>query len=415
MSGCSPYGSINPSGVWGGNRAADQPDAPVQEQPLGVNAQVNVADAIRAVSEVAARVLNSKRTERGAAACYESCGQCCEGACGCPKCGCPEGECGCGSIGSCLCHFWDLFCLRGEGSNRKRAAELVMELEAKYGPVCLLMAERSSGVNLEEKMENGNKITRQEKSDLEDACKRASKDLAIQCKKVESDYWFETQKNCLGLLDIPGMEEALLEGVSMTGPPGLDPGNLKIIDGGSPKIFDIEEMARELFLLKVNHVSGTAPLILGVVQLSGILQLLLCVLTCFCDGGRRWLTKDELMALICFLLALRGYGVVNSRGVGQDINPICTGPLGASCMPVIRGSSSMSTGPGSDSPDGRSGGTDPYDLKGICQRLREDPGASGSVSPHKQFKLLKQSGPLVKALIRGPQDGGGSEEEETDL
>ncbi|MEG3030766.1 MAG: hypothetical protein RR796_00630 [Victivallaceae bacterium] len=406
----------DPQGASGGTGTSSLSTAPViTSQPLSGD----LAGAIQSVSQVVGDILNSQKTEDGAEACYTGCAPWCRQECGCPGCGCPLGECGCGSVGSCLCHTWDMFCTGGRGQSREDITQLVQTLEEEYGPLVLLKAEKLTGIDLDDRARQHLSITRQEQSDLNNACKSAKLELEGQVAFHHKGQLVETSQKCLDKLNlIPGMVTAIKQGVSEVGTNDdtTFPPEIKILtEEGQVCIGMNEEEFFKNFLTSgyFSSQTGHGP---GVVTLCSIYILVLAILRVLCKGGRCWLTEVELLALVVFLLAFKGYSV---KDPGDRDGPIPTdhilqSALGLRVEALMTENASRRSGPsgpsGSDEEprdqvDGCEGGGWRHLLQQAQKILDGAVGGGPILSPDKQWQLLRggdQS--LVKCLLTGERE-----------
>ncbi|QVE48934.1 hypothetical protein SBV42_04060 [Chlamydia crocodili] len=276
--------------------------------------------AVGSLASIIAAAATSESARRGGRFCYDNCHTCCEGNCCCPRCGCSDGQCGCGSLGRCLCGLFGNCCGVQVDSRRALEKEL-QEIEDEFGDSIFLMALSNLGMDTVGLLSGSTALTLPSMDRIREECRNCSRDLPGILKNKTNAMWTAAAQ---GYRDV--LKNTFLRGCFVSGMASscdINTNQLKDCirvlhkwggDGGviAASQFDMERLALTLPELTVTSRRNPAVGPLGVITAAAVMQDLGKILMKASHGGRQiWINVNDLMTLVCMILAYRGICVVS--------------------------------------------------------------------------------------------------------
>ncbi|WP_349821359.1 hypothetical protein ABCH17_04730 [Chlamydia abortus] len=292
--------------------------------PDGVS---NVATAVSILSLVSG-VLQSETTRRVMQSCYDGCADSCSGNCGCVGCGCTEGAGGCGGFGSFLCGLF-AGCFNLDTRRGAITEEEFRKLETKYSSAVVLVALNNLGVNTVDLLA-GKRIGLPTLDRVKAECDRTSNDLNKIIKSKSKEVWGEAACNYAHILSRPLLKEGIISGLSnhhivinnnkLRGKVMIDCswGSQGFVATNEP--FDAERLVSSLVSLVVTKAEdGDADAKvhrrLGASDASSVMTHVSRILSAAVSHGDNiWLSTDDLMTLVCIVLAYKKLVIVDETG-----------------------------------------------------------------------------------------------------
>ncbi|EPJ24912.1 hypothetical protein CP09DC78_0834 [Chlamydia psittaci 09DC78] len=292
--------------------------------PDGVS---NVATAVSILSLVSG-VLQSETTRRVMQSCYDGCADSCSGNCGCVSCGCAEGAGGCGGFGSLLCGLF-AGCFNLDTRRGAITEDEFRKLETKYSSAVVLVALNNLGVNTVDLLA-GKRVGLPTLDQIKVECDLASKDLNKIIKSKSKEMWGEAACNYAHILSRPLLKEGIISGLSnhhivinndkLRGKVMIDCswGSQGFIATNEP--FDAERLVSSLVSLVVmkaesEDADAKVHRRLGASDASSVMTHVSRILSAAVSyGDNIWLSTEDLMTLVCIVLAHKNLVVVDETG-----------------------------------------------------------------------------------------------------
>ncbi|MEF9519880.1 hypothetical protein SBV45_04805 [Chlamydia crocodili] len=282
----------------------------------------NIAAAVSIVSLVAG-VLQSETTRRVMQSCYDGCADSCSGNCGCAGCGCADGAVGCGGFGSFLCGIF-AGCFNLDTRQGGITEEEFKKLESKYSSAVVLIALNNLGVNTVDLLA-GKHVVLPNLDQVKSECESASKDLNRIIKSKTKEMWGEAASNYSNLLSHPVLKEGIIAGLSnrhiiindnrLRAKVLIDCswGSHGFVSTNEP--FDSSRLVGSLTSLVVMKRGDTVHRRLGAADASDVMTCVSRILSASVSTGNNiWLSTEDLMTLVCIVLAYRNLSVVDGEG-----------------------------------------------------------------------------------------------------
>ncbi|WP_250230311.1 hypothetical protein [Chlamydia psittaci] len=279
------------------------------------------AAAVSLASLISAAV-NSERARRSGRFCYDYCHKCCERNCCCPACGCSQGEYGCGVVGRFLCGLFGNFC-GVEVDVRRDLEEELQRIENEYSSTILLLALNRLGVDIVALLSGNSTVRLPSLEQIREECSKCSRDLPRILKDKTNTMWCCAAQSYNRILKNTFLRSVFVSGMgSSCDIDSVQLGHcVRILhewrgdeDVMAASEFDMEKLALSLPDLSVisRRHSEIGPL--GVVTSAYVMQDLGKVLMKASHGGRQvWLGVNDLMTIMCMILAYRGITVVSDE------------------------------------------------------------------------------------------------------
>ncbi|QVE48933.1 hypothetical protein SBV42_04055 [Chlamydia crocodili] len=282
----------------------------------------NIAAAVSIISLVSG-VLQSETTRRVMQSCYDGCADSCSGNCGCAGCGCVDGAVGCGSFGSFLCGLF-AGCFSLDTRRGGITEEEFKKLESKYSSAVVLIALNNLGVNTVDLLA-GKQVTLPNLNQIKSECESTSKDLNRIIKSKTKEMWGEAACNYSNLLSHPVLKEGIIAGLSnhhivindnrLRAKVLIDCswGSHGFVSTNEP--FDSSRLVGSLTSLVVMKRGETVHRRLGATDASDVMTCVSRILSAAVSTGNNiWLSTEDLMTLVCIVLAYRNLSVVDGEG-----------------------------------------------------------------------------------------------------
>ncbi|AAP05136.1 hypothetical protein [Chlamydia caviae] len=281
-----------------------------------------VAAAVSIVSLVSG-MLQSETTRRVMQSCYDGCADSCTGNCGCTGCGCAEGAAGCGGFGSLLCGLF-AGCFNLNTGRSGVTEEDFKKLEDKYSSAVVLIALNNLGVNTVDLLAGRSKVLITLDA-LKAECDSSSKDLNKIIKSKSREMWGEAACNYSQILSHPVLKEGIVVGLSnrnivinekrLQGKVLIDCswGSQGFISTNEP--FDSQRLVGSLVSLVVMKKEDKVHRRLGANDAAAVMTSVSRILSAaIAEGENIWLSTEDLMTLVCIVLAHRNFSVVDGEG-----------------------------------------------------------------------------------------------------
>ncbi|MEF9519881.1 hypothetical protein SBV45_04800 [Chlamydia crocodili] len=276
--------------------------------------------AVGSLASIIAAAATSESARRGGRFCYDNCHTCCEGNCCCPRCGCSDGQCGCGSLGRCLCGLFGNCCGVQVDSRRALEQEL-QEIENEFGASIFLMALSNLGMDTVSLLSGSTAVTLPSMDRIREECRNCSRDLPGILKNKTNAMWAVAAQGYRNILQNTFLRGYFVSGMASN----CDINTNQLKDcvrilhkwGGNGGViaasqFDMERLALTLPELTVTSRRNPAVGPLGVITAAAVMQDLGKILMKASHGGRQiWMDVNDLMTLVCMILAYRGICVVS--------------------------------------------------------------------------------------------------------
>ncbi|WP_366223780.1 hypothetical protein [Chlamydia buteonis] len=292
--------------------------------PDGVS---NITTAVSILSLVSG-VLQSETTRNVMQSCYDGCADSCSGNCGCVGCGCAKGAGGCGRFGSFLCGLF-AGCFNLDSRRGAITEDEFRKLETKYSSAVVLVALNNLGVNTVDLLA-GKRVGLPTLDRVKAECHLASKDLNKIIKGKSKEMWGEAACNYARILSRPLLKEGIISGLSnhhiiinndnLRGKVMIDCswGSQGFVATSEP--FDSERLVRSLVSLVVMKAEdgdedAKVHRRLGVSDASSVMTHVSRILSAAVSyGDNIWLSTEDLMTLVCIVLAHKNLVVVDETG-----------------------------------------------------------------------------------------------------
>ncbi|WP_375793291.1 hypothetical protein O1W69_04090 [Chlamydia sp. 12-01] len=282
----------------------------------------NVATAVSIVSIVSG-VLQSETTRRVMQSCYDGCADSCAGNCGCAGCGCADGAVGCGGFGSLLCGLF-AGCFNLDTRRGGITEEDFRKLEQKYSSAVVLVALNNLGINTVDLL-SGKRVAMPSLDQVKVACESASKNLNKIIKGKSREMWGEAASNYADILSRPVLKEGIISGLSnqyiaihdnkLRAKVMIDCswGSYGFISNNEP--FDSDRLVSSLVSLQVMRAGDKVQRKLGATEASSVMMHVSRILSAAtATGDNIWLSTEDLMTLVCIVLAHKNLSVVDGEG-----------------------------------------------------------------------------------------------------
>lgn len=263
-------------------------------------------------------ILHSERSNRCCRVIYDDCSSRCMASCGCSACGCSEGECGLGSFGRVLCRIFDACCIGEDGENKLKLKAWYRNLSQRYDSFVISLAEKETGISIQDLFIREKIPSRKEIEILEAACVRAHSALMSSIGKKDPNSWKEEQDKCLSILDREGWSEAIeksIQSSTLTSWPDLS--KVLIVSEGKLNmcsLFSIQEIGKDLSNIQVSTRFGVTG-VLGVTESAIVVRIIAEIIKNHpSNRGNFWLTKKDLRCLICLVLDIRNLFFIDTKG-----------------------------------------------------------------------------------------------------
>lgn len=286
------------------------------------NGTSNMEAAVSLVSLVSG-VLQSETTQRVMQSCYDGCADSCAGNCGCVGCGCADGASGCGGFGSFFCGLF-ASCFHLNTNRGGITEESFKKLEKKYSSAVVLIALNNLGVNNVDLL-SGKRLGLPTLEEVKAECESASNGLNQIIKSKSRETWGEAACRYPSLLSRPLLKEGIIGGLSnrymtvndnkLRGRVFIDCswGSEGFISTHEP--FDSQRLVSSLASLSVKRAGSSAFCRLGAADASDVMTNISRILSvAISTGDSIWLSTEDLMALVCVVLAHKNLSVVDGQG-----------------------------------------------------------------------------------------------------
>lgn len=306
------------------NASDDKNSAVVTTQPKSISSLMQIESTIeQQVDDIAISILRSERSGRCCTAIYDACSPRCTAPCGNPTCGCSEGECGCGSFGRLLCGMFDACCVVGAEGSKLKLSAWHRGLRQIYDPVVIGLAEKQTGISLQDLLIQGRAPTTKEKEQMEAACAMAHSFLTSALGDENVNSWKKDQDKCISLLEDGDWEAAVNKTLSCEAsnisPISSNLENVLVVSQekmsvGNCEPFSVKNLGKELSNLKVSTGLGVYG-VLGVSEATIIAQIIAEIIKNHPGNhGNFWLTRQVLRYLVCLVLSIRNLSFINTEG-----------------------------------------------------------------------------------------------------
>ncbi|WP_348663941.1 hypothetical protein [Chlamydia vaughanii] len=285
-----------------------------------------VAPAAVAVSifSLVVSALQSDTARRAAQYVYDASAESCAGNCGCAGCGCADGAGGCGSFGDMFCGLFS----RGFNLNRDKVTpSKYKKLEDEYTPSVVLVALNNLGVNNVDLLA-GEPVTLPSLSEIRAECARCADNMTRILSNKTKEMWGEAAENYPAILGNDQFRSAIVSGLSNKRIPVSEEhlmdnvmvdcswGSKGFLSSHEP--FNSRRLVHSLTTMIIIDPRTDAGNQLGGLRASGAITSVGRILTELVkEKGKLLLTSEELMTLVCIVLAERGIAVADAEA-SQD-------------------------------------------------------------------------------------------------